>query len=94
MYPTHIVCDVIGRELLQAIEEIRDNLPPVPIYAGGIGVAELAAGYLHWDELLQQAFPTTPCKGVRSAVTMQIPACYIYTSGTTGNVRCDWSHII
>lgn len=73
-----------GDELLESIEEIRNDLPPIPIYITGKSQADLPEGYHSLTDQLVRTQPVPICKTMRETVPALHPCCFIYTSGTTG----------
>ena len=73
-----------GDELLEAIDEIKSDLPDIPVCVMGKSQSQLDARYQSLDDLLIRTIPVPVCKAVRKPVPPLHPLCYIYTSGTTG----------
>ncbi|KAK3584859.1 hypothetical protein CHS0354_027609 [Potamilus streckersoni] len=76
---------ILGKddEILNAVDEIRDEISEIPVYVQGKNIKR-PRDYLPWDELLLVALPVQCTKISRAGIHFGTTNCYIFTSGTTG----------
>lgn len=73
-----------GDELLQAVDEIKSDIPPIPVYILGKSQTELDNRFRSLGDLLLYSYPVPVSKVIRKQIPPTHPLCFIYTSGTTG----------
>ncbi len=77
---------LIGEELVEAFEEIRDNLKPGDdtklYFLQDRGDGSAPKDYLDWNQVTKECDSTNP--STTPDIAMQDPFAYLFTSGTTG----------
>ena len=76
---------LIGETLVNAVDEIKDDLQDLPIFLQG-NIKMCPSGMNKWDDKFSTASETPIPKSVRDGITFRDPICYINTSGTTGTL--------